>query len=243
MSRRRRYRRLTDWIVRGLLIALVLTLVGGAAAWLAFERIPGWYVPVEVSQADLARVRNGLPNTYQSLSEQAIGRAPFDFSISERTVTEWVVARGELYPEAQGWLPDWVRDPVVCFRDGKCIVGARIDYQGWRTILGIHLTSSVAEDTLTVRLDKVTAGAVPIPISRLAGLLDDLLDARRLDVSVMPDPVAQVVRALRERGPAALIEEGATFPNNFELRNGRRRLRITSMDGRDGRLVVRLTPA
>ncbi|HRX83446.1 MAG TPA: hypothetical protein P5572_00340 [Phycisphaerae bacterium] len=242
MPKKRRHRRRTVWIVRTALGVGGVLIVGLLGLWLALERVPGWYAPLEVAQAELPRVRNSLPNTYQSLNDAALADEPFDFSISDRTVTEWVVARGELYPEARTWLPDWLRDPVVHFEDGRCVVGARIDYRGWQTILGIHLEFAVADDFVTARVDKLTAGAVAIPLSRLAGPLADLLDERRVDVSLMPDPVADVVRRLRAEGVEHLIEEGVRWPNRFELRNARRVVKVRSITCADGMLTARVEP-
>lgn len=242
MSKPRRKRRYRVWIIRA---ALALVAIGGIVViggWLAVESIPDWYVPVEVSQAELTRVRNSLPNTYQAINERVMAGAAFDFPITERTVTEWVVARGELYPEARSWLPGWLRDPVVCFRDNRCIIGARVNYQGWQTILGIHLVMDVHDEDLTVRVDKLTAGAVPIPMSQLSEPLADLLDAHRLDEELMPDPIAKVLHRLRERGPEELVEHGVTFPNRIRLRNGNRVVRLRTVAAADGTLTVGLEP-
>ena len=242
MSKPRRKRRYRVWIVRialGLLALAAVTLIGG---WLAVESIPSWYVPLEVSQAELTRVRNSLPNTYQAINERVVAGAPFDFSITDRTVTEWVVARGELYPEARAWLPDWLRDPVVSFRDDRCIVGARINYRGWQTILGIHLVMDVADDELTVRVDKLTAGIVPIPLSQLAGPLDELLNSARLDEELMPDPIADVLHRLRAGGPNELVERGVTFRNRIRMRNGNRVVKLRSAATADGTLTVGIEP-
>jgi hypothetical protein len=242
MHKNPRYRRRIVWLVRAAGAAALLFGLGVVVLWLAVERVPAWYAPLEVSQAELVRVRNSVPNTYQALTDQVMLGDAFDFSISEQTVTEWVVARGELYPEARTWLPDWVRDPVICFRDGRCIVAARIDYQGWQTILGIHLALEVADDAVAARVEKLTAGAVAIPLSRLAGPLAELLDERRLDVTLMPDPVAEVILRLRAEGAEKLIAEGASWPNLFTLRNGRRLVKLRGVQMADGNLIARVEP-
>lgn len=242
MQKKPRHRRLTRWLLRAALAGTALAALLLLAAWLGFQRVPGWYAPLEVSQAELVEVRNSLPNTYQAFVDQTLVGAPFDFSLTDRTLTQWVVARGELYPEARGWLPDWLRDPVVCFQDGRCIIGARVDYRGWQTILGIHLSLTVNDGFVTARLERLTAGALAIPLSRLAGPLAELLDERRLDVALMPDPVADVIRRLRAEGVERLIEEGVSWPNRFVLRNGRRVVKLQDAASSDGRLTVRVVP-
>jgi hypothetical protein len=240
MKRGHRKRRWGKWLIRGTLGVLALLLIVGVGGWLAIARVPSWYVPVEVSHADLTRVRNSLPNTYQAVNERIIAGEAFEFSIPERLVSEWIVARGELYPEAHGWLPDWLRDPVVSFQDGHCVVGARIDYRGWQTILGIHLEVECSADEVRVRVARLTAGSVPIPLTRLTGPLQELLASPRLDPDLMPDPGAEIVRRLRSQGADRLIREGVSWRNLFRTRNGRRVFKLTGVDPRDGQLTLRV---
>ncbi len=223
----------------GLLVVLGLIALGG---WLAFQRIPSWYEPLDVPRAELPRVRNSLPNAYQALNDGIATGRPFTFVLDQRTVTEWVVARAELYPEAGDWLPDWLQDPVVRFRQGRCIVAARIDYEGWQTILGIHLAADVAPDGVVLRVVDVTAGALPVPLGSLVDPLDALLHHRRLDVGLMPDPVAKVVRRLQEAGAEQLIAEGFSWRNIFQTRKGRRPFKIRSLSAADGKLLIQIDP-
>jgi len=236
-------RRMMVWVVRITLGAVLLIACTALAAWFAVERIPSWYQPIDVSQAELPRIRNSLPNTYQAINERIIAGDPFSFSLDQRTVTEWVVARGELYPESQGWLPPWVQDPVIRFDDGLCTFGARIDYQGWKTILGIHIAVEVDEnEAVWVRIQKVTAGAVPVPLSRLTPMLDELLKSAELDPELMPDPASDIIRDLRERGAGALISEGIQAKNRFKTPNGQRWAKLESVEAEDGILRLGIRP-
>ncbi|NOX57871.1 MAG: hypothetical protein GXP29_03320, partial [Planctomycetes bacterium] len=164
MGRKRKWRRRLLWTALGLFVAVVTASV---ALWFSFQRIPAWYKPVYVASADLSRVRNSLPNTYDALNAKIQHGKEFEFSLIDRTVTEWIVARAELYPDAETWLPDWLRDPVVVFEDNRAIIGARVDYQGWQAVIGIHIVLDITNESITARITKLTAGALPIPLSQL----------------------------------------------------------------------------
>ena len=242
MRGRRRHRKIWKRLAAGAAGLVILLVLAATVAWMAFQHIPSWYVPLEVSRADLSRVRNSLPNTYQELSDQIIKGEPFDFTLSEQAVTEWIVARGELYPDARDWLPTWIRDPVVSFEDDHCIVGGRIIYDDWQTIVGIHLVADISEETVTIRADRFTTGALPVPLSQLSELLERLLHDQRLDVEAMPDPAAAIVGRLRSTGPTDLMAHGVSWPNLFQTRNGKRLIKIRSATASNGQLRVRIEP-
>ncbi len=237
--KRRRTRR---WVVTGLAVAGLLLLVGLVFGWAAFHHTPSWYQPVEVSRAELTRVRNSLPNTYQSLTDQIVAGKVFEFTISDRTVTEWIVERAELYPESGDWLPPWFHDPVVRFVHGRCILSGRIDYQGWKTVLGIHLAAAVNNDEVTVRVAKVTAGSLPVPLAFLEKPLASLLNDRRLEPKLMPDPLAGIVRRLQRQGVQDLVAHGVSWRNIFELGRRERVIKIRGISASDGELRALIEP-
>jgi hypothetical protein len=222
-------------------LAAMAFLFGGAvAALLAFQHIPRWYHPVFVGASDLSRVRNSLPNTYQRLQEQAIGGVPFEFALTDRAVTEWTVARGELYPEAEGWLPPMLQDPVVVFDGDACILAARVEYAGWKTIAAVHLVAGVTNEAITVRVARVSVGSLPVPLSMLEKPLAKLLNDPRLDVEAMPDPLADIILALRAAGPKVLADKGVSVRNLFELRSAHRLVKIRGLSARGGTLTATL---
>jgi hypothetical protein len=238
-KRRGRVKRIVFWTAGGAFVTIVL---GAALAWLAFQHIPSWYVPIAVPQAELSRIRNGLPNTYQDVNDRIIAGKPFEYALNDVLVTEWLVARAELYPDAREWLPNWVRDPVVRFQDGRGILGARIRGDGWETILGVYLVADITRDTVTVRLDGLTAGSLPVPVTWLADPLRQWLNDKRLDLETMPDPVAAVIQRLRDAGPTMLVDEGVTVRNLFQTRNGHRVFKLQSASTNDGNLIVGIQP-
>ncbi len=237
--RKPRWRRRLLWTALGLVIALIVATI---AAWFSFQKIPSWYKPVRVSSSDLPRVRNSLPNTYEALNAQIQKGEEFDFTLIDRTVSEWIVARAELYPDAESWLPRWVRDPVVVFEDNRGIIGARIEYKGWRAILGIHLTLDITNEAITARIVKLTAGSLPIPLSQLDEPLRKFLQNEDLDIETMPEPAAIIFRRLKESGAAKVLTEGVSFRNVFKAPNSPHVIKIRGASTADGELKVRIEP-
>lgn len=238
-KRRPRWGRRILWTLVGLVFALAIAAV---IAWFAFQKIPSWYQPVRVASGDLSRIRNSLPNTYDSLNAQIQSGETFDFTLNDQTVSEWIVARAELYPDAESWLPRWLRDPVVVFDENRAIFGARVDYQGWRAIIGIHLTLDITNESITARIVKVTAGALPVPLSQLGEPIKNFLDNEDLDVETMPEPAAVVFKQLMKIGPARALTEGLHWRNVFKAPNSPHVIKIRGASTANGELKIRIEP-
>ncbi len=237
--RNRRWGRRILWSLLALFGTLAIVAVVG---WFGFQKIPSWYKPVRVASSDLSRIRNSLPNAYDSFNAQIQKGETFDFKLIDRTVSEWLVARAELYPDAENWLPKWLRDPVVIFDDNKAIIGARVDYQGWRAIVGIHLTLDITNESITARIVKVTAGALPVPLSQLVKPIDDFLKDEDLDVETMPDPAAIVFKQLLDVGAAKALHDGLYWRNVFKAPNSRHVLKVRGASTANGELKIRIEP-
>ncbi len=238
-KRKRRWGRRILWSLFAIVMMLAIAAVVG---WFAFQKIPSWYKPVRVASGDLSRIRNSLPNTYDSLNAKIQQGETFDFTLIDRTVSEWLVARAELYPDAEAWLPKWLRDPIVVFEDNKAIIGARVDYQGWRAIVGIHLTLDITNESITARIVKVTAGALPIPLSQLVKPIEDFLEDEDLDIETMPDPAALVFKELQEVGPAKALTNGLHWRNVFKAPNSPHVIKIRGASTANGELKIRIEP-
>ncbi len=227
---------------RTAVISGMLVLISTTLGWLAFQRIPSWYQPVHVNQNELTEVRNSLPNTYQKLNDLVNSGKEKEFILPARRVTQWIVARGELWPDSRAWLPDWLRDPVVVFDRNECIIAVRLDYHGWQTILSIHLVSRVSQEAVTLNVVGVNAGIIPIPTSLLVEPLERLLNNPSLDIETLPDPMAKVITELRSTTTSQAIAQGISLPNHFRLPKGRRIVSIKTMWSDKGNLHILLKP-
>ncbi len=212
------------------------------AGWLALRHVPGWYRPLTVPDDQFQRVRNSLTDRFSDISDQMVTRSVFEVSITDQEVTEWLVARGQIWPEADRWLPPWLTHPVVAFLPGRVVLGARVDYHGWRTIAGAHFTVAPNNGGLLLRLTGLTAGALPLPVGTLAEPLEGLVESNRLDPDSLPDEFARAVTKLREGGALALLTDGQRLDGPFVWKNGDRPYRIRGVEIGQGWLKVRIEP-
>lgn len=240
-ARRRRRRR--RWIGALLIGGPVVVLAVAAALWLIVHHVPGWYEPVYVPHARLDEVRAEAVRSYGAFGDSVARRRTFTFTLDERRVNEWIAARERIWPESGTWLPAWVADPMIAFRDGRLIVAARLDRGGHQLIASAGLTVDVGQDDiLVVRLERLAAGSMPVPIGVLARPLARLLQLEGQDLDLVPAPVADAARYFRDSEPLAALSKGVRRANRFIWANGRRPYRIQTIEFTDGKLTLTVEP-
>ncbi len=232
------------WIRRvgiGLSVAVVVALVGG---WLVLHHVPAWYRPVTVAPDQVQRVRDSLTRVFQNISERMVARprAKFETAITQQTVNEWLAVRGQIWPDSEQWIPPWLRDPVIAFEPGRLILAAHFDRNGWEAIVAVHLSVTADHGRVTARVERVSCGALPLPMSLLGAPLADLVDGDRLDLPGMPDELANAVRKVQGTEIGALLTEGLTFDGPFIWKNGDRPYHITELRLQRGRLILTIDP-
>ncbi len=232
---RRRLRRL-------LFGAAAVMLAVAGTGWLALRHIPDWYQPVQVPEGRLQQVRDSLTDKFSEISAEMVAGATFEVFLTDQTVTEWVAARGAIWPEADRWLPSWLTDPVVAFTPGRVVLGVHLNHDGWESIIGAHLAVGVEGQDLVLRLEGVTAGALPVPLSTLAKPLDRLTHADRLDIDALPDELAEAVRTLRRHGALSTLARGHRGRGPFVWKNGDRPYRLRQVQIGDGWLKAVIEP-
>jgi hypothetical protein len=153
-----------------------------------------------------------------------------------------VVARGAIWPDAESWLPEWVRDPVVAFIPGRVVLAGHLEYEGWEAIAGAHFSAQVDGEELVLRLERVTLGALPAPMSSLVDPLERLIESDRLDVDAMPDELAAGMRQLRETSAMYFLKHGQRFRGPFIWKNGDRPYNVRDIQIGEGWLKVVVEP-
>jgi len=179
---------------------------------------------------------------FGDVSDRIVGGAPFELTLDAQTVTEWIAARAEIWPDSQEWIPPWLRDPVVAFVPGRIILAGQFDRGGWESIVALHLAATVEDGEIVVRLAEVTCGSLPVPESVLRRPLNDLIQDERLEVIAMPDELAAVMRRLRSGDSGGLFDTGVHFAGPFIWKNGDRPYRIGAAEIGDGWLKLRIEP-
>ncbi|MCP4247573.1 MAG: hypothetical protein GY778_11040 [bacterium] len=222
-------------------VVAIIVIVGG---WLVLHHIPAWYRPVTVAPGQVQLVRDSLTGAFQGISERMVARprAEFEASFSQQTINEWLAVRGQIWPDSEEWIPPWLRDPMIAFEPGRVILAAHFDREGWEAIVAVHLSVTAADDRVTARVERVSCGALPVPMSLLGAPLADLVDSNRLDVPAMPDELANTVRKVQGAEIGALLTEGLTFEGPFIWKNGDRPYHITDLRLERGRLTLTIDP-
>ncbi|MHC4065210.1 MAG: hypothetical protein ACYSUI_12045 [Planctomycetota bacterium] len=235
-SRRRRWWRR---IAVGLAVAACLALLG---TWLALRHVPSWYHPVQVPDRELQRVRDSLTAVFREVSDSLVAGEPFEVTLDDRTVSEWIAARGQIWPDSQEWVPAYLREPVVVFVPGKAVLAAHLEQSGWESIVGLRFSATADNGAVVVRLEDVTCGALPLPLAALREPLDKLIHAERLDIAAMPDELGSIMGKLRGGEGTALFGDGIRFRGPFVWKNGDRPYHIGRIQIGDGWLRVRIDP-
>jgi hypothetical protein len=234
--------RLRRWLVIGSVVTIGVLGLVIVALWLMVAHIPSWYEPPHVPELRYEALRKELLATYSQFSDDLVAGQPFEITLTDRQISEWIAIRSETWPESEEWIPPFLHDPVVAFQPGRIIAGARLDHDGWQVIVSAHVLISVADDEVTVRLDKVAGGSMPIPVAAVMQRLNRVLTAPGQDVDAMPDAVAQIVRFFRNRGAVDKLTRGAVLENRFRWQNGKRWFRLRDLTIEPGQLRIEVEP-
>lgn len=160
-------RRMSRIARRLLFVVAGAFIVSAGVAWLAFQHKPSWYSPPGISPADLRRIRESVPQTYQDFSRRVVSAVPFEFVIDAKTINEWIAARDQLWPAARRHLPSWMHDPLVVFENGRIILAARVDTGTLQAVASLHLRVECDPKSITLQLLRVAGGSLPLPLERI----------------------------------------------------------------------------
>lgn len=225
---------------RILLVLFALLLAGGIGVWLLFQRVPGWYRPVVVTAADKTQVLANLTHTTEDFTQslRQVG-VPFEYRLTQDQINAWWAIREEVWPLAREWIPPGVSEPMVVLEDGVIRLAARCELGGIQTVLSARLLVDGNKDGLTLRLESVSGGSLPIPAAAVRDLLG------RLDGDFWP-----AGRVLRQQyfneplPPLAGLPEGIVLPNSWVWQSGafRAPMWIKSLQVRPGEIVATIEP-
>lgn len=225
-------------------MALAAIAVGFVALWFAFQHKPGWYRPAALDEAMLRRARSESVATADYVGDRLVERETFEVTLSDRAVNEWLAAMPELWPEArQAWPPE-LTEPAVRFDHGSIRLGGNIEYRGWRAIVAVGLTLTVAEDgrSIAVRLDGASGGSLPAPRAVLERWIDPelaRLARRSAERGRSGEGLDSVLSQARSIGD---LYAGVSVRNRFVWFNGHRPFRIGAIEVREGELKLRIEP-
>jgi len=218
---RRRARRVVIGV--GLVLgAIVLAL--GVSAWLA-QCDPEWWPPKEAGAPAAESFENAVVTQLSAVREaDAKGDAAWGVSLSEADVNAWLAHRLEPWltnrDENFRW-PQSVSPLSVRLRDGVITFAASVD----GLVMSADAEPEVdASGALWMRVGTVHAGRLPVPAAWvLPGQLPERLRA---------DPMAM-------RGVSIALGEAPVMADPVIKVDGARRVRVVSVQVREGRLEVK----
>lgn len=207
--------------VTAALIVVVILLFG---AYRATQHEPDFYS--EAMQVERAE---------QEVAGDELERRVLDLHNSARREGEWVAVFTD--EQINGWLavdlpakypramPKGAKDPRVAIEEGGALIGCRYESEKLSTVISleVHVDLSDEENVLAIRISKVRAGALPIPLKRW---LDSISKgARRAGVPLRwaqldGDPVALVPVAIRHME----LKDRQLVVEEIELLDGKIRL-------------------
>jgi len=160
VARNTRRRRALKFAI-GLILILLIGL--GGAGWLLFQRIPAWYTPTQVAAADLQSVRDDFGGLLTFLGDRISKNRPFELRITQDRLNAWLIARRDIWPRAEEWIPPMIDEPFIAFEPDRVILAGTAELGGIRTVVSASCRLSVDEKGLAVRLFDVRAGSLPVP--------------------------------------------------------------------------------
>ncbi len=207
---------------RGLLIGLVALAVVAVLLLASASCRPAWYRPAALDYRSLRQDKADLANVLDAIGDALNTGRPAVLVIDQEQVNRLLVARHEVWPQADWSALQFLSDPqIALFETGVIRLGATVQARGWRGVAWCDLHPHATRDTLQLRFSDPRLGVLPIPIGALG-------DALR--------------RELERSGGAARDARTVDFINDWTWPNGKRRFQLQSLRFERGRLHLTLTP-
>ena len=208
------------------LVAVLVTLLvtGGVVAYRYTQRVPEFYEQALLLEPTRARA------TSREMVQQATGlareaRKPGDWQaiFTAEQINGWLAV--DLVENHSGALPKEVAEPRVAIDPGTATVACRYSGPSFTSVLSLDVDLSLAEaNTVAIRLRRVRAGAMPLPISQVLEIFQTA--ARDLQ---WPVEWRQI-----DGDPVALI----SVPSVVKHEGRKVSLQLESLELRDGEIYI-----
>ena len=236
--------RVCSWLIRRPYWLAAFGFVAVTALWLALHYKPVWYLPASLSEAAARRARKEVASTSETVTLKMIEKLPFEVTLDEQAVNEWLSVLPTLWPEAREALPPGMSEPAIGFQDGRIYLGAHYRRKWWRTIVNLSVAVSLSNDGrfVVVALEDVRCGIVPV----WPTWVRNWLPAESLRGHGTSDPAAVATgtehsRLLTAESDGDLFS-GLKIENRFVWFNGERPFRLRSITIEAGKLRLGIEP-
>jgi hypothetical protein len=236
--------RFCSWLIRRPYWLAAFGFVAVSATWLALHYKPAWYLPASLSDAAARRARKEAASTTETLTVKMIERLPFEVTLDEQAVNEWLSVLPTLWTEAREALPLGMSDPAIGFQDGRIYLGAHYRRSWWRTIINLTIALSLSSDRrfVVVAVEDVRCGIVPVSPTWVR----NWLPAESFRGRGPSDPKSVAIGAghspLFPAESGGDLTSGLRIENRFVWFNGERPFRLRSIRIEAGKLRLGIEP-
>ncbi len=168
------------WIVMGLVLAALVAAPTGL--WVLLTHEPDFYraasaIPPARRQAEARRlVAQGL-----QLRNDIVNEPKWEAVFSDEEVNAWLAE--DLVTHFAEQIPSGVHEPRVVFEMDRVILAFQLDQGPVRSVVWVVARPRVTQpNTLALTIEKIRAGAVPIPAERLLDRITEKAQANGLEV-------------------------------------------------------------
>ncbi len=174
---------------------LLLAALGLLILWRASQVVPDFYAEVlTVDPADQRTASDTMIQKATVLVSDVQKTGEWEALFSEQEVNAWLAV--DLEENHYKSLPSGIDDPRVAIEPGGLLMACRARRLGIETVLSVSLDVYLAEPgVLGIRIRRVRAGAVPLPLADVLQLIRDVGDKQGLNIrwqQAEGDPVAIV---------------------------------------------------
>lgn len=204
--------RIALWAGSGLLVLAAVPL----GLWASLTHTPDFYRPlVELPRPDLQREAKAFVQQSLQLRNDIANEPTWEAVFNQNDVNAWLAE--DLVKHFADQLPPEVHDPRILFESDRVTLAFGLDQGPVRSVIWVVARPSVPEDNVvSLTLEKIRAGALPVPADRIIEALTEQGRKNGLEIVWSKDgdlPVATVrYRAGRARDDVVLerirIREG-----------------------------------
>lgn len=220
-------------------------ILGLAAAslvglWLTVHYIPAWFLPLELDENQLRRIRAETTRLIDDISDALASGRPIEISLDARQINEMLAALPDLYPE-MAWPPG-LSAPIVRLEPGAIRVGAKLSGPAGEAIVSLRMVVRHDPDAHELHLlpGGFRVGGLALPRALLAAVLGEGGESNS----------PEGPRASRPPGKSTAVSEapstqwiaGRTFSDRRIWPNGKRPFQIVWVAIENNRVRLKLSP-
>lgn len=220
-----------------------VSLVACFVLWLMLHYKPHWYQPAVGDDATIHRAQVSAADLLDLVSDRLAAGDPFEITIEDHVVNDWLAALPRLWPKAEEVIPSAVQNLAARFDSDRLCLGAHWGDGELQSIVSADLAIALSPDgsNLIITVVAAHAGAIPLPHNAIREIMgryesgaSNAGSARADDGSTNPEP--------RDMDFVEQLLSGMKIPNEFVWSNGKRRFKIASLTMSGGELRMGIDP-